>query len=319
LIPRVDESVLDDLAQGPEHRALLEAAQLHALMIVPMIARDRLLGVLTVSSMRPDREYSEADLAFLTELAKRSAVQIDNARLFEAAEVAIRAREDTLAMVAHDLRSPLGTIKLGAKLLTAAPPDGERIATTAKIIGTASDRMNHLVDELLDAAFFEAGALALHRRPVAAEQLVDDCVLANWTSAASKGVRLLKKSPPGVEVLADRERLLQALDNLVGNALKFTPPDGEVEVRAERTDGDVVFSVSDTGPGIPEGMIPHLFERYWKGPRANGHGLGLFIAEAIVEAHGGRIEVGSHVGEGSTFRFSLPRSARPVDQPHPPP
>jgi GAF domain-containing protein len=156
LIPHVDREVIDDLAQTPDHRSLLEALGLHALMIVPMVARDHVLGVLTVPSMRPDRDYGEADLAFLGELAERSAVQIDNAKLLEATAAAVRARDDTLAMVAHDLRTPLGTIQLGADLLkTNRIRERERVSKAARLIGVASERMNGLVNELLESGFLE--------------------------------------------------------------------------------------------------------------------------------------------------------------------
>jgi signal transduction histidine kinase/integral membrane sensor domain MASE1 len=306
LISHVDESVLDELAQGPEHHRLLDALDLHSLMIVPMVAREHVLGVLTVPSMRPDREYSEADLAFLANLAGRSAVQIDNARLLEAASDAIRAREDTLAMVAHDLRSPLGTIKLSAELLRGTSAgERERVAKAATLISTATERMNELVDDLLETGFLEAGALALDCRPVVAQEIVSDCVMANASLAAHREIRIREETWPGVTVLADRSRVLQALDNLVGNAIKFTPAGGVITLRAEPKDRTVVFSVSDTGLGIPSEAMSHLFERYWTGTPDKGHGLGLFIAQAIVTAHGSRIEVDSHVGTGTTFRFSL--------------
>ncbi|MDB4961674.1 MAG: two-component sensor histidine kinase [Myxococcales bacterium] len=224
---------------------------------------------------------------------------------------AAKAREEILAVVSHDLRNPLNAVVLGASLLEESPglPAPERRYVSS--IRSASDRMQHLIDELVDNAHVEAGQLVLRTQACEAQALLHSAVELFVDRAPAKGVKLRSTADPGLRLDVDRERILQVLSNLLGNALKFARPGDEITATAERRARIVRFEVRDTGTGIPEDQLPHLFERYWQGKRTEkgSVGLGLYICKHIVEAHGGTIGVTSEPGQGSAFWFELPLAA----------
>jgi len=225
------------------------------------------------------------------------------------ADQAARAREQVLAVVAHDLRNPLAAIKLNVESLKAkvAPEaSGRRHVET---VDRAAIRMERLIADLVDATRLEQGGvdLAIGDEPV--DGIVSEAVDMFADQAREKHVALeasglLDRST----VRCDRSRLLQVLANLLANAVRFTPSGGKVSVRAEVLSSSVRFAVEDTGPGISAENLPHVFERYWRADR-KGVGLGLFIAQSLVRAQGGRIEIDSQPGLGARFFFTLPRTA----------
>jgi signal transduction histidine kinase len=178
-----------------------------------------------------------------------------------------------------------------------------------EVIELAVTRMSRLIQDLLDVTRMEAGHLAIDHARVSARQLVTEAVEAQQQLAASVSIELRVEVAPGVsEVWGDRGRLLQAFDNLIGNAIKFTRPSGGIVVGAAPRDGEVLFWVADTGAGISAEDIPHVFDRFWQAQRAErrGAGLGLAIVKGVVEVHGGRIWVESTPGHGSSFLFTIP-------------
>ena len=224
-----------------------------------------------------------------------------------AAQRAIAARDEMLAVVSHDLRNPLSAITMGSTLLSDTE-DNPRVRKHASRIGSAATRMQHLIDQLLDIAQLENGKLVLQPEQFDIATVLDTITSLFEARAIDADIDLVANAQAGAAVLADRERVLQVLSNLVGNALKFTPAGGRIGVAARRDDGAVRFEVSDTGPGIPADQVASLFERYWQG-RARGRGslgLGLYICKQLVTALGGEIGVDSTVGAGSTFWFTLP-------------
>lgn len=226
------------------------------------------------------------------------------------------ARQEVLAIVSHDLRTPLSAIVLGSALLAETLPENDQPRGPRRqlqVIRNAADRMTDLIDEMLDTARIEAGTLTVHMETCDVGETIDKTIEMFQLRAAGKSVALRREpSPPGVQVRADSTRLLQVLSNLTGNAVKFTPPGGEITVRAETTHDHVLFTVEDTGPGIPEDQREHLFDPYWQaaGSEQRGSlGLGLFICKSLVEAHGGTIWVEPREGGGSRFLFTIPRAA----------
>jgi signal transduction histidine kinase len=174
--------------------------------------------------------------------------------------------------------------------------------------------MNRLIEDLLDVALVEAGRLRVEFELLPAADLARDAVEMQQPLAEASGATISLEVEPDVRtVWADRRRLLQVFDNLVGNAAKFTQPGGRIVVRVETKNDDVMFSVTDTGVGIAPDAVPHVFDRFWQATtraRRLGAGLGLPITKGIVEAHGGRIGVDSEVGRGTTFFFTIPGSPR---------
>ncbi len=284
---------------------------LASLMVVPMRARGRPVGLLTLGSLGSGRRYGTADLAFAGELAHRAAVALDNAHSYEAARRAAKQRQDVLAVVSHDLRNPLGVVLLGATFLAeqCEKGDSEQARKMLDLVTRSIAKMDRLLKDLLDTSSIEAGRLSLNRRPYALGELVEGALGALRPLAAQKSLRLATAAPgEGPLLTCDWGRFVQALSNLVGNAIKFTPEGGAITVGAEWRAADVRVSVADTGPGIAPGRLPHVFERPWqaKETAAKVTGLGLFLCKGIVEAHGGAMGVESEVGRGSTFFFTLP-------------
>jgi len=230
---------------------------------------------------------------------------------------AIRSRDNLLATVSHDLRSPLSAISISAKLLlrTLAPEEATA-HKQAETISHAAERMSRFIDDLLTASTIESGRLTVTTRPERIEQIIGETIDAFTIIGAECSLQVDAKLAPGLpDVLCDRDRIHQILANLVGNATKFTPPGGRITIEVARHGDDVHVSVIDTGPGIPEDVQPHVFERYWTGGPNNrrGVGLGLYICKGIIDSHGGRIWVESTPGAGARFTFSIPvaESRRP--------
>jgi signal transduction histidine kinase len=228
------------------------------------------------------------------------------------ADTATRSRERVLEIVAHDLRSPLTAIKaLGESIARANPAIKPRLDR----IDRAVDRMDRLISQLVDGTRIGHGELTVSVRPEAVDSIVDETVDLYSTTAREREIVLEATDlPAGALVQADRDRIMQVLGNLVGNALKFTAPGGRVTLSARERSDAVTFSVTDTGSGIDAADLPHVFEQYWKHDE-KGTGLGLFIARSVVQAHHGRIWGESEPGVGTTFFFTLPVvSSSPVDR-----
>lgn len=227
-----------------------------------------------------------------------------------ALEAAVHVRDQVLRIVSHDLRNPLHTVTMAIELLE-MPIPAEARATQVGIIRRTIGRANRMLLDLLDASRIEEGhAIAVVPIRVEVGVLLDEAVEDHRARAASRNVVLGCEVAAGTpDVLADRDRVLQVLANLVTNALKFTPEGGRVHVDAVPDGAGMVrFSVSDTGPGIPGDVVPHIFEPFMQARETAslGTGLGLSIARGIVEAHGGIISVESRAGEGTAFHFTLP-------------
>jgi signal transduction histidine kinase len=218
-----------------------------------------------------------------------------------------------MAVVSHELKTPLSTILMAERALGALLPERGPERRHLERIRRASERMDRLVSDLLDSCTIKAEELALDLSVCVAAELLADVLLEFELAARQRGVALDARCPEGLSLVADRRRIQQVLANLVGNALKFTPAGGAVDVRAESRENGVLFLVADAGPGIPVDRLPRIFERHWRAREtaSRGHGLGLFIAKGIVTAHGGKIDVESVLGEGTTVHFWLPFERSP--------
>jgi signal transduction histidine kinase len=279
---------------------------------VPLLARGRTLGALTFAASESGRRYTTTDLALAEELATRAAKAIDNALLHEQTQRAVRGRQHILAIVSHDLRNPLNAILMNtALLLQDAPPHDRRNASRKRleVVIRSVERMDRMIGDLMDQDAIDRGNLRIDKQRHALNGLVEEALESQQFSASTKSIRLVTELPiPEVQLLCDRERLLQVLANLVGNAVKFTPENGTITLRAQQDSREIRVSVIDTGPGISREHLSHVFERYWQAEEtaARGTGLGLDISKGIIEAHGGAIWVESEVGGGTAFSFTLP-------------
>jgi signal transduction histidine kinase len=223
-----------------------------------------------------------------------------------AAERAARVRDEVLGMVSHDLRSPLSAIAMAANALLEGSGD---LPVLANAIVRSSEWALRIIRDLLDVTAIEAGRLTIHPEPMIVQAITEMICSMFASSAATAGVTLVVE-PVGTAlwVDADVDRVVQAVGNLVGNAIKFTSRGGKVTLAVNRGDNSIRFRVEDTGVGIAPENIPRLFDRFWQAHESGrgGAGLGLVIAHGIAEGHGGRIEVESQPGRGSTFTLVLP-------------
>ncbi len=298
------------LSRDAEHLRLLKALDPRSELAVPLRVRGRVVGALTLVAAASGRRFDDDDVPVAEELASRAALALDNATLLRTTREALRTRDEVLRVVAHDLRSPITTVSLTAGVLLEGVPPDEARAGLERIMRSA-DRAQRLIGELLDLARLQAGRLALRREPVAPAALVEEAADQHRPSAAEKAIELETHVAPDLpSVPADRDRLLRVLDNLLANAIRFTPEGGRVVVDARAADGAVAIAVSDTGPGSGPEQLAHFFDPFWQEhpTTQGGAGLGLAICKGVVEAHGGRIEVRSEPGCGTTFRITLPRA-----------
>jgi signal transduction histidine kinase len=256
--------------------------------------------------------WSACNLEAAAEL-RRTALELDLGRQVVREQRAVRARDDLVAVVSHDLRSPLGVIQMQAALIpqhAAALGDTEdaaRLRQSAERIGRAVARMSALIRDLLDLAKIEAGRFEVHAQPEHIRDVIQETVSLMRSLAESKQITIADDLESAI-VAVDHERIFQVLSNLIGNAIKFTPEGGTITLHAERSGAELVITVADTGPGIAPDEIDFVFDRYWQAQRTGkaGAGLGLYIARGVVEAHGGRMWVESPPGAGARFHFTLP-------------
>jgi signal transduction histidine kinase len=227
-----------------------------------------------------------------------------------ALQQAVRARDEMVAVVSHDLRGPVSTINSAAQLLLEVPLGESRWREHVAGIERSSRRLSTLIRDLLDVARIDTGVLSLFARPVSSGQLIEEALALAQPGAQQSGVRLEQHGPeqslPDVRV--DRPRVLQVFANLLDNGVRHSVTGDVISIESIVYEREVEFVVRDAGPGIPGPAQARIFDRFYQieNGRGQGLGLGLAIAKGIVEAHGGRIWVDSEVGEGSAFRFTLP-------------
>lgn len=262
------------------------------------------------------RRWSSGDLFAAADL-RRSALETDLSRQVVREREAVRARDELVAVVSHDLRSPMTVIVMQCgmmqRLVVAdSGPSSKRINSAIDTMQRATTRMTNLLEDLLDTSKIEAGRYSIDAQPLEVSQIFEEGYSLLAPLALNKFIELTFVAEPDLQVMADPERLFQVLSNLVGNAIKFTPKQGNIDVKAAQSGEYVRFSVTDSGRGIAPDQMPHVFERYWRVREGNpsGTGLGLYISMGIVKAHGGDLQVASELDIGSEFSFTVPLIAR---------
>ncbi|HJT15903.1 MAG TPA: HAMP domain-containing sensor histidine kinase, partial [Thermoanaerobaculia bacterium] len=290
------------------------AEHLPSMMVIPLVSRGQKLGVVTLTA-QAGHVFTRDDRQLAEELARHGSLAIDNSLLYRDAQQALRAREEVLAIVSHDLRNPLNSIMLAASLLQTAAHLSADDREQLEVLDISAKRMKRLIEDLLDVTRLEGGKqLPIEPAPLDVRALMDETYELFKPLAVSNSISLRCNMADGVRpVFADHHRLSQVLSNLIGNALKFTPAGGIVTVQSEPYDDTMIlFTVSDTGPGIPKKHLSDIFNPYWQAKRAErlGAGLGLAITKGIVESHGGQIWVESKQGEGTKFFFTVPAARK---------
>jgi len=316
VVTAVEAHFLEHVAHDAEHRRLLREVGCVSYMSVPLVARGRALGVLSFVSARPSRRYGPADLPLAEELARRAALAVDNARLYKEVEDALRVRDDFLTAASHDLRTPLASIKGRIELMQMRLDRGKELSDEflRSQIGTLHKGTAHMlavVDEITDVAHLQMGRqLALNTETLDVGELARGA--AALVGGGVKGERATVVVTVRAETLVegDRVRLSRVLQNVIGNAVKYSPAATVVSVEVRDGTDAVRIVVRDRGVGIPADELPHVFTRFYRASTArgiDGTGIGLAGAKAIIEQHGGHISLESVVGEGATVTMTLPR------------
>ena len=311
VLGNIDDDYIRSTGRGEAHVQVLRSLDASSGLVVPLLVGDEALGTLSLvrTSSRPPIADGERELA--EELARRAALAVQNARLYDEARRATRARDHMLGIVSHDLRNPIHTIFMSASFVQdILPPDDTSGAMLqAQVIKRSAERANRLIGDLMDVTRIESGRLALTCRRHLAAALADEALDVARLTASELGIELVRGAVDDTLLVdADRDRIVQALGNLVANAFKFTPKGGRVTLGVGREGSFACFSVRDTGPGIALEHLPRLFDQFWQANARDkrGVGLGLSIVRGIAEGHGGEARVTSTPGEGSCFSVLVP-------------
>jgi signal transduction histidine kinase/ActR/RegA family two-component response regulator len=311
--PTLVRDVTDDWLAARRADAEHVGASAVSVMLVPLRARGRTLGVATFALERSERRYTLADLALAEDLAQRAALGADNARLYREAQDASRAKDEFLAVLSHELRTPLTPVLGWIRMLrTGALP----AATVERALDTVERNTRlqvQLVEDLLDVSRIITGKLKLDLRPTHVAAVVDQAVESLAAAAAAKSIAVRRSVADALPPLhADANRLQQVVANLLANAVKFTPAGGHVEVAAALAGDRVELTVADTGSGMSPETAPFIFDRFHQADSTitrqhGGLGLGLAIVRHIVELHGGSVRAASPgLGQGTTVTVVLP-------------
>jgi PAS domain S-box-containing protein len=304
----------------PARASINERMGIRSGIVAPLMARGRQLGVIGFLLKRTDRTYGAADLVLVDELARRAALAVDNAQLFEAVklerdrvEEANRVKDAFLATVSHELRTPLTSVLGYASMLRSRTLSPERQARAIEVIDRNTRLQAQLIEDLLDISRIVSGKVRLDVKAVHPADAIDAAMDSVRPSADARGVRVtVVLDPAAGPIMGDSDRLQQIAWNLFTNAIKFTPRDGRVSAHLSRVNSHVELTVTDTGAGIDAEFLPHVFERFRQADSTStrkhgGLGLGLAIVKHLVELHGGTIEAFSEgLGKGSSFTVKLP-------------
>jgi signal transduction histidine kinase len=270
---------------------------------VPLIAKNKIVGVLEALNKQKGK-FTDADESLLLVLGAQAAVAIENARLFQ--------QSDLISEFVHELRTPLASLSTATYLLLRPEMSQEQRDQIVNNIHNETMRLNSLASSFLDLARLESGRVQFRKTTFSVADLMYECKDVMASKAVEDNIQIRVESPEGLPLMeADRDKIKQVLLNLISNAIKYNRPKGTVSLRAEATEQEMTLFVQDTGIGIPEESLPHLFQKFFRvrehESRAAGTGLGLSICKQIVHAHAGRMEVRSKVGIGTTFSVILPR------------
>nr|WP_290222780.1 PAS domain S-box protein [Trichocoleus desertorum] len=313
LLVDVSEAAIATSTDDPDYLRLIRSLHPKSVMIVPLVAAGRIIGIISFASSESERRYNTIDLTLAEDLARRAALAVDNARLYQEAQDANRMKDEFLATLSHELRTPLNSILGWSRLLTNRKFDE---ATTTKALETIERNAKsqaQLVEDILDVSRIVQGKLQLQVRPVELLPVIQAATDAVRPAAEAKAICLKSQlNEVGSHVLGDPDRLQQIVWNLLSNAIKFTPRGGHVEINLEPTDTCIQIQVTDTGQGIHPEFLPHVFERFRQADSTStrshgGLGLGLAIVRHLVELQGGTVSAESPgPDQGATFTVKLP-------------
>ena len=301
--------IVSDTQKDPRHYGDIAKSTnitTNSMLGVPLIAKDKVVGVLEAIN-KLSGEFNEEDQNVLLALGALVAVAIENARLFQ--------QTDLISEMVHEVRTPLTSLGTAARLLLRPQISDDMRQRMAEIILTETSRLSEMTTAFLDLARLESGRVQFQAKVFEVPPLLEECYNLMQNKADERSIHIeVMVQPPldGVipSIKADRDKIKQVVINLLSNAIKYNRPGGEIYLSTYLENGEIVIAVQDTGLGIPEESLPHLFEKFYRvpgeGQSIQGTGLGLSICKRIIDVHHGRIEVESQENRGTVFRIYLP-------------
>ncbi|HKY56284.1 MAG TPA: ATP-binding protein [Anaerolineales bacterium] len=301
---RIDDAHKDERFFGDVDQTIDYSTK--SLLGIPLITKNKVVGVLEVVNKKRGK-FTDADESMLTVLGAQAAVAIENARLFQ--------QSDLIAEFVHELRTPLASLSTATYLLLRPEMSREQSDQIVNNIHNETLRLNSLASSFLDLARLESGRVQFRKTRFSVADLIYECRDVMMTKAQETSIQIRVDVPPDMPLMeADRDKIKQILLNLISNAIKYNRPHGSVIITGSFTDTELTITIQDTGVGIPEDSIPHLFQKFYRvrehEGKASGTGLGLSICKQIIQGHNGRIEVKSKMGVGTSFSVHLPRTTR---------
>jgi signal transduction histidine kinase len=269
---------------------------------IPLVTKNKIVGVLEALN-KPKGKFTDTDESMLLVLGAQAAVAIENARLFQ--------QSDLISEFVHELRTPLSSLSTATYLLLRPEMSHEQRDQIINNIHSETMRLNALASSFLDLARLESGRVQFRKARFSIADLFYECKDVMSSKAMENNIQIRVESPEGMPLIdADRDKIKQVLLNLLSNAIKYNRPNGTVMLRAEVAEKEIAVYIQDTGLGIPDESLPHLFEKFFRvrehESRVAGTGLGLSICKQIIQGHGGRIEVKSKISVGTVFSVFLP-------------
>ena len=300
---------IDDAQKDTRHNSNVDQTLSHttkSMLGIPLVTKNKVVGVLEVLNKKRGK-FTDPDESMLTVLGAQAAVAIENARLFQ--------QSDLIAEFVHELRTPLASLSTATYLLLRPEMSQEQRSQIVNNIHNETLRLNSLASSFLDLARLESGRVQFRKTKFSAADLLYECRDVMMTKAQETSIQIRVDVPNDMPLMeADRDKVKQVLLNLLSNAIKYNRPNGSIIVTGNYTDTELSMMIQDTGMGIPDESIPHLFEKFFRVKehegKAAGTGLGLSICKQIIQGHNGRIEVKSKMSVGTSFTVFLPRSPR---------
>lgn len=297
--------IIDDTQSDPRHFSQVGKATnvtTNSLLGVPLIAKDKVIGALEAIN-KINGDFTQDDQEILMDLGAQAAVAIENARLFQ--------QSDLIAEMVHELRTPLASLRTASHLLLRKDVSQDQLAKVVSIIDNETTRLIDMTTSFLDLARLESGRIPFNSELFDPTGLLQECIGMMKNKAAEKNLRLNLYIPNELpKIKADQDKIKQVVLNLISNAVNYNKPSGTITVSGHRQQNELVISVNDTGPGIRQADMVHLFKKFYRSQATEasvqGTGLGLAICKKIVEAHDGYIDVQSEIGIGTTFSVHLP-------------
>ena len=311
IYPEINDAVLVKVAKSKEHLKLMRGIGFTSAIIVPIFSQEKPVGAITLVTTETLRNYTDADLLMAQELATRASVAIENARLYKGSQEAIMVRDEFISVASHELKTPVTSVKMFTQVLKKHSEqigDSKAVSHLTKM-DKQINKLTELIYDLLNVSKIQAGKMEFKKNEYDFDEAVSEIVEVLQPTAEKH--KLILKGQTGKKVFADEERIGQVINNLISNAVKYSPRADKIVVNLSSTKDGVRVDVQDFGIGMDKSHLSKIFERFYRvydntDKTFPGLGIGLYICSEIIKRHKGKFWVDSNIGKGSTFSFSIP-------------